>query len=308
MSVLRRSIDSGKTAHAYLFEGIEGCGRRTTALAFIQTLFCASNTGCGDCPSCRKMISGNHPDLHLLEPDGTFIKIDQIRALQKELSLRPYEASRKACIIKDAEQLNISAANAMLKTLEEPPGNAVIVLLTTDASAVLSTIRSRCQLLRFAPLSNDTVRDCLVERGVAPDTAVTAAAVARGSIGKALEICGQETLSDRQDRIAEFSAVSLSDIAGLFTLSERISAEKNDTAAILDTFVSYLRDVQTLLYGGSDIANRDLLPLIEREAARLTPDRVMKRIASVMAARQALQYNANTRLALDLLFIRLAQC
>jgi DNA polymerase-3 subunit delta' len=307
VSILRRSVASGKTAHAYLFEGIDGCGRRTAATALIQALFCTDGAGCGSCPSCRKMITGNHPDLHLLEPDGAFIKIDQIRELQKELSLRPYEASRKACIIEAAEKMNGSAANAMLKTLEEPPGNAVIVLLTTDASAVLSTIRSRCQLLRFAPLPHDTVRSYLIERGIPPDTAETAAGIARGSIGKAMEISGQETIASRQGQIAEISAVTLSDIAQLFALSERLSADKSDTAATLDTLISFLRDVLILLNGGTDIVNRDLQPLIEQEASRWSPASVMRRIASVMDTRQALQYNANPRLALDQLFIRLAQ-
>ena len=307
VSVLKRSVASGKTAHAYLFEGIDGCGRRTTAMALIQALFCSNGTGCGSCPSCRKMISGNHPDLHLLEPDGAFIKIDQIRDLQKELSLRPYEASRKACIIEAAERMNASAANAMLKTLEEPPGNAIIVLLSTDASAVLSTIRSRCQLLGFAPLPHDSVRDYLVARGIPGDVAETAAGIARGSIGKALEISGQETIGSRLDQIAEISTVSLSAVEPLFALSERLSADKTDTAATLDSLVSFLRDVLALQNGSDDIVNRDLLTLIEQEASKRSSASVMKRIDCAMDTRQALQYNANPRLALDMLLIRLAQ-
>ena len=99
IAVLRRVSASGKVGQAYLFTGVEGCGRRQTALAFIEALYCGRDEGCGHCASCRKLAAGNHPDLHQVQPDGAFIKIDQVRELQRELSLRPFEASRKACIV-----------------------------------------------------------------------------------------------------------------------------------------------------------------------------------------------------------------
>ena len=134
VEVLRRSLRTGKTAHSYLFEGISGCGRKKTALALIQAIFCSvsPDDACGECPSCRKVASGNHGDIHFIEPlpDKRDISIDQLRAMQRELSLRPYEAPRKACIIEPAERMSVSAANSLLKTLEEPPGSAIIILLT----------------------------------------------------------------------------------------------------------------------------------------------------------------------------------
>src|SRR5512139_3992809 len=120
VAVLRRSLSAGKIAHAYIFDGIEGCGKRKAAMAFVEAVFCNGTEGCGDCPACRKVAALQHPDLHLVGPDGAFIKIDQIRNLQKELSFRPFEAEKKACIIEAAERMNLSSANAFLKTLEEP--------------------------------------------------------------------------------------------------------------------------------------------------------------------------------------------
>ena len=174
VEVLQRSLRSGKTAHSYLFEGVSGSGRKKTALALIQALFCTTlpDDACGVCPSCRKIDGGNHPDIHQIAPlpDKRDISIEQLREMQHDLSLRPYEAPRKVCIIEPAERMSVSAANSLLKTLEEPPGNALIILLTENAGMLLSTVRSRCQLIRFAPLSPEHVLTLLERNGMAPDS------------------------------------------------------------------------------------------------------------------------------------------
>ena len=129
ISLLRRALATGKLSHAYLFNGIDNSGMKEVAIALVEAIFCNGTDGCGACPSCRKIAGLRHPDLHLVQPDGAFIKIDQIRELQKELSYRPFEAPKKACIIEDADRMNPSAANAFLKTLEEPPGDAILILI-----------------------------------------------------------------------------------------------------------------------------------------------------------------------------------
>lgn len=149
LATISKILGSGRIAHAYLFSGPEGIGKKKVALAFIEALFCGKAEGCGHCISCRKIQSGNHPDIHTLEPDGQFIKVDQVRSLQKELSFRPYEAPRKVCIIDGADRFNQSSGNSLLKTLEEPPGNALMILLAANIDSVLPTIRSRCQQISF---------------------------------------------------------------------------------------------------------------------------------------------------------------
>ena len=165
VAVLRRSLSAGKVAHAYIFDGIEGCGKKKTAMAFVEAVFCNGTEGCGHCPACRKVAALQHPDLHVVEPDGAFIKIDQIRNLQKELSFRPFEVEKKACIIEAAERMNPSSANAFLKTLEEPPGNALLILLTSNIGAILPTILSRCQRLSFSPISEAAIESYLCGTG-----------------------------------------------------------------------------------------------------------------------------------------------
>lgn len=305
VDVLRRALRSGKTAHAYLFEGIAGCGKGTTALAFVEAAFCGRDDGCGTCPSCRKMATHHHPDLHLVEPDGAFIKIDQVRELQRELVLRPIEAPLKACIIRDADRLNPSAGNALLKTLEEPPGNALMILLTTNLDSVLSTVRSRCQLLRFAPLPEELIEEQLITSGRNGAAARLAASLAGGSLGKALGDEEADTV-DRQALLERLRALSLGDTAPLFAAAEDMAANREQALKQLDVLTSLLRDV-LLIQGGSDaVVNRDIMPFLESEAARLSLERNLERISHTMEARQALMRNANPRLTLDVLLMRLA--
>jgi len=199
IAVLRRSITKERVAHAYLFSGIEGCGKKKTALAFVQAVFCGAgkDEACGVCSSCRKVASGQHPDLHLLEPDGAFIKIDQVRELQKELSYRPFEAPKKACIIDGADKFNPNSGNALLKTLEEPPGEALMILIAPERSAVLQTILSRCQALAFQPLPGELIEARLVRDGFSADAARVAATLCGGSLARGIEIATVGVLEGR---------------------------------------------------------------------------------------------------------------
>lgn len=305
VDVLQRALRSGKRAHAYLFEGIEGCGKGTTAQAFVEATFCGRDDGCGTCPSCRKMGKLQHPDLHMVEPDGAFIKIDQIRELQRELVLRPVEAPLKACIIRDADRLNPSAGNALLKTLEEPPGNALMILLTTNLDGVLPTVRSRCQLLRFAPLPEEFIEEQLVTAGRDRAAARLAASLAGGSLKKAL---GDEEADaiDRAALLERLGALSLRDTAPLFAAAEEMASNRDQAMKQLEVLTSLLRDILLMQEGSDGIINRDIFPLLEKEASRLSRERNLDRITNTMAARQALMRNANPRLTLDVLLMRLA--
>lgn len=307
VNVLERALRTGKMAHAYLFEGIEGCGKMTTALALVEAAFCGRDEACGQCPSCRKMASRQHPDLHVVEPDGAFIKIDQIRDLQRELVLRPVEASMKACIIDEADRLNPAAANALLKTLEEPPGNALMILLTSRLASILPTVRSRCQLLRFGPLPERVIEEELLRRGTAPDTARMAASLANGSLKRALEAGEEGDSAGRGQMLSRLGALSLGDIAPLFAAAEELAADRETAVERLDELASLLRDVFLIQGGGAEVVNRDLLPLLEQEAGRSSLETSRQRLAHILEARQALTRNANPRLTMDVLLMRLAQ-
>ena len=306
IAVLRRSISMDRVSHAYLFSGIEGCGKKKSALAFIQAVFCGRDEACGVCPSCRKLAAGQHPDLHILEPDGAFIKIDQVRELQKELSYRPFEAPKKACIIDGADKLNLSSGNALLKTLEEPPGDALMILIAPERSAVLQTILSRCQALHFQPLCAELIEQRLVRDQFPPQAARVAATLSGGSLGRGIEIATDGVLEGRGGFLARVIALNLKDVAALFAAAEEFAADKEGLPGFLELLLSFLRDILIYRSTPGAIANADLEQLIAREAARCPEGRVMELIEHLIAMRRMLARNVNARLALEVFFMRFA--
>lgn len=306
IAVLSRSLATGKIAHAYLFDGIEGCGKKMAALAFVEAIFCGGIDGCGECRSCRKMDAGQHPDLHLVEPDGAFIKIDQIRELQRELSLRPFEAPIKACIIEAADRLNPAAGNALLKTLEEPPGNALLILLTANSGGILPTVLSRCQQLHFSALPQEIIEALLGVRGIEPEAARIIASLAGGSMQKALAIGEDTALPERKRFLESVCALSIYDIAPLFALAEELAGDKENANRMLELLTTFLRDTLLMQGGSTEIVNADLLPLLAAHAERLSMEMVMAQLDHIAETRRAIQANVNPRLALEVLFMRLA--
>jgi len=306
VSVLKRSIEMGRVSHAYLFSGIEGCGKRKTALAFVQAVFCGREEACGVCSSCRKVAGGQHPDLHMLEPDGAFIKIDQVRGLQKELSYRPFEAPKKACIIDGAEKLNLSSGNALLKTLEEPPGNALMILVTPARSAVLQTILSRCQTLDFQPLSAELIEERLVRDRFPAEAARVAATLSGGSLRRGIEIATDGVLESRVSFLQRIIALNLKDVSTLFAAAEELAADKEGLPGLLELLLSFLRDVLIYRTTPEAIANADLVQLVAREAARSPEGRIIELIEQLVAMRRMLARNVNARLALEVFFMRYA--
>jgi DNA polymerase III subunit delta' len=311
VEVFRRSVRSGKTPHSYIFEGIPGCGRRKTALALIQALFCTAVAGdaCGVCPSCRKIAGGNHGDIHLVEPlpDKRDISIEQLRELQRELSLRPYEAPRKACILEPAERMSVNAANSLLKTLEEPPGNALIILLTENADMLLPTIRSRCQLIRFSPLSTENVRLLLERNGVAADAADLLAPLSEGSMQRAGELDNETLAARREKLITHLATLDLGRISTVFDTAEELAGNRDETLASLDLLLSFARDTVYLNAGCPEITNTAIRPALEAFAARFTLERALQMLGDIMETRRAVQRNANNKLALDCLFMKMAE-
>lgn len=305
VEILRRSIRTGKTAHAYIFEGIPGCGRRKTAIALIQALYCreSQDDACGVCSSCRKVSSGNHGDIHLVEPlpDKRDISIAQLRELQRELALKPYEAPRKACILEPAERMNVSSANSFLKTLEEPPGNAIIIMLTENADMLLPTIRSRCQLLRFSPLSEEHVCLLLEKSGVESSAAAFAAQMAEGSMQKAV-ITDNESLSERKALLCQYlEQLDMRHIASVFDAAESLSGNRDETLEMLDIMLSMVRDAVITTSGCKSPQNR-----LQNGIGALPLERILQVSEEILDTRRAVQRNANAKLALDTLLMRIA--
>ena len=188
-------------AHAYLLHGPAGTGKRDAARAFAAALL-----GC----DVRRAVAGSHPDFVLIEPEGESLLVDQVHELTAALRYRPQEAPRRVGVVDEADRLNPDAANAFLKTLEEPPGEVVLVLIADDVERVLPTVRSRCQPIAFPPLATTGIADRLVADGVAPDAAQAAARRARGDLGLARRLAADAS-------VGEWVAGVEADVAALLT-------------------------------------------------------------------------------------------
>jgi DNA polymerase-3 subunit delta' len=307
--ILRRAIDSGRLAHAYLFEGPEGIGKRLMALALIRAVFCQDGTGCGNCSACRKVDHHNHPDLHILEADGASIKIEQIRGLQKELSYRPLEAPKKVCLIDGADKLNPSAGNSLLKTLEEPSGSALLILLSARPEAVLSTIRSRCQRLPFVRLPQEKLRQVLLERlGVDETQGHILTALSEGSFKKALGKDRDLYIDKRRTLLKSLTALSPGSMIPLFELSRELAEQKELLPEILEIFQAFYRDLLLFQHGRpeQELVNIDLMEKIRRSAGRETIPSLLRKLDAIAASRRQLDRNVNRQLAMDVLLMQLA--
>ncbi len=306
---LLRAVRADRLAHAFLFEGPEGVGKRLMATALARALFCDQKLGCGDCVPCRKVIHSNHPDFHLLEPDGALIKIEQIRELQKDLSYRPLEAPRKFCIIDGADKMNPAAGNALLKTLEEPQGDALLILLTSHPEGVLDTIHSRCQSLPFGRLHRDTLKKVLQDRlGLGEVQGHILAALSEGSFKKALGRDRDLFLERRKTLLAALTALSPGSILPLFELAGELSGEKEQLQDILEIIQAFFRDLLLLRLGApeQDLVNIDLMQKIRRVAAKEDIPSLLRKLNAIEEGRRQIMRNVNKELALDVLFMRLA--
>lgn len=308
-NILRRALAADRLAHAYLFEGPEGIGKRLLALALVRAVFCHDGSGCGDCPGCRKVDHGNHPDLQLIEPDGTSIKIEQIRELQKQLSYSPLEAPRKVCVIDGADRLNPAAGNALLKTLEEPSRKTLLLLLTPRPDAVLSTVRSRCQRLPFSRLPREMVRDVLQQQlDRNPLEAHVLAALSDGSFKKALGRNRDLYLDRRKSLLKSLTALSPGSIGPLLALSADLAEDKDVLPELLEIVQAFFRDLLLTQHGATEeeLVNRDLLDKIHRVAWRWSPHALLLKLDAISACQRQLERNVNRQLALDVLLLRLA--
>src|SRR5690606_18420116 len=204
-SVLTRAVTGGRVAHAYLFAGDPGLGQDDAARRVIAALLCAepdAGGACGRCGPCRKVAAGNHPDVVWVEPEGASFKTSQIAQVIRELRYRPVEGRVRCVVLAAADTMTVEAANRLLKTLEEPPSEAVLFLLATDEDRLPETIRSRCQRVVFRPLpTGDLARD-LEEQGLAPgDRSRWLARLARGNPDRARDLAGHEGLDALRDMV-----------------------------------------------------------------------------------------------------------
>ncbi len=320
VQTLRRALARGRLAHALIFAGPAGVGKRMTARALATALFCKNEPGlgCGACDDCHLLETGGHPDLFIEDlarareekATATRLSIDQMRRTRSQLSMRPVKGDKKVGLIDQAELLTTDAQNALLKTLEEPPGETTLILVATNPDALLTTIRSRCQCLLFAPLDRDLVRELLVDEGIEPEVAETAAALAEGSLDHARSLAAEGGLEYTAELRAKLAALPRATLPQVLDLAAELAAprgEKGQAQQQLNraTVLDWCRDrvleaAAATAPAGSEDAGDDLNRLDEVR-------RALQRVDRAYAINREFERNANSHLAWDRLLLDLRQ-
>ncbi len=300
VDALRRAVEADRAHHAYLLTGPEGVGKRTVALALAQALTCreAPGVGCGACRTCARIARCMDPDFVLLQPEGRWIRVDQVREVIRRCELGPHEAGALVVVIEPADALNTAAQNALLKSLEEPRPGVIFCLVTSAPHRLVATVRSRCQIVRLGPLPEDVVARLLVERtGAEPEAAQRVAALSEGSVARAgylLERGGLEDLQRLEERI--WSLADGRDLGQLLEIARELSELGDEFVAFLDVCRLEVRGEMRRLLGRAPGGARLGLP----PKALVAWERVFSE------ARRRLEANANKRLVAEFLVERLA--
>lgn len=312
---LQRALETDKISHAYILSGEEGMGRKSLANAFALSLLCerGKKDPCMQCPACKQVLSGNHPDLiYVTHEKPASIGVGDIREqINNTICIRPYSSYYKIYIVDEAEKMTVPAQNALLKTIEEPPSYAVIILLTTNDAAFLPTILSRCVKLKLKPLPDDVVKNYLTEAlGIPVSEAEVYASFARGNLGRAISISSSEKFKDFYlEMLKVLTRVKNMDISEFLDSIRKVKDEEFDVYECLDFFRMWYRDV--LLYKATGDNNRMIFknqyPAVRDICNKSSYEGLEEILKAIDKARVRLQANVNMELVLELLMLTMKE-
>ncbi|SRR6056297_109844 len=294
---LKQALGKGVFSHAYLFEGQSGVGKLEMAKEFAKAVNCQKkkDEACDDCVSCRKADISNHPDIISICPDGRSIKNEQVKALQSEMHLKPYESRRKVFIIDGADTMTPQAQNSLLKVLEEPPSSSLIILVSSNEVGLLPTVRSRCQRLHFERAYNENCAEDIA--------------------GKILETfdktAGEVDLSEYRDKTFIFFAACINkNTKSVFEFSESISkADRMDCLSILNMIISWFRDLSVYIEtkNGQFLINHDKMDEIKNLERKTNGKSVYKVMEALMEAIEKMQGTVNQQMIVDHLVLKIQE-
>jgi DNA polymerase III subunit delta' len=313
LTLLRRALASDRLAHAYLLTGPDGVGKMTVALDLAAVLLCRAPQGehpCGICPGCLKFRSGNHPDFQRIRPDGAAIKIDQIRELKKALAFAPFESRQRIVLLEEVHAMRREASNSLLKVLEEPPADNLLLLVGDAAGSILDTIVSRCQVIPFAPLPLPLAAGII--RAHRPDVdeagSMALAGLADGCPGQALAMEADGILS-LYGRIVKAALAhdlnSAKRVEHALFLATEIAEMKEGLPSLFALLRIFFKNIMALQAG---VASSGLTSDAERARERWNSPQLSAKMVAIDLAEQALARNCNRGLTSEVLLLDLFDC
>ncbi len=314
--MLRRTLAAQQVRHAYLLAGPPRIGKSLLALRFAQTLLCTGGSDpsiapqepCNQCLSCRKVLHGNHPDVHVIRkaPDKQYILIEQVRELQSDAARRTMEGRRNIFIIEDAQDMNAQAANCLLKTLEEPEQDVVLLLTIPDAGLLLPTIISRVQKIPMQLLTASQIRSALIEQWeVEAQEAGLIAALAAGRLGWAVEaVEDEDLLAERRTQLELITKLPTINKVQRFDFVQKLGTENEKVHTFLELWLLWWRDMVLTANGCLDLTvNVDMRDLLKAQAAKIGTSEAERMVRATLQTQEALEQNVNARVALEVLML-----
>lgn len=313
IEILKDEIEKDRISHAYLFSAKEGSGKSKLAFEFAKASFCEELgiDSCGSCINCRKMDHNNHPDFKIISvlEVKTAISIDQIRELKKEIAYKPYDSDHKIYIIESAEKLTKQAANSLLKTLEEPPSFATIILLVEDSGKLLPTLVSRCQQIKLSSVAQSKIKDLLLAEGLNKMQSEIVSSAAAGSPGKALEITKIDNYFEQRQEIYDFlKKIESKNTIEIFAITDKLCSLLKNDFPCFDLLSDWYRDIMMIKQDYLDaVINQDYLEDLKKLAADLSLQNIIRNLELIAQSQEYIERNIREKLSLEVLFFKLRQ-
>lgn len=311
---LQQAIQHQKVSHSYIFDGIEGIGKKMVAATYAKTLQCLKQDviPCNECSSCKAFDSGNHPDVFFIDTDKKSLGVDEVRdSIQKDIGTKPYKYKYKIYIVEKADRMTIQAQNSLLKTIEEPPAYGVIMLLSVNFKQFLPTILSRCSLIKLKPLKTQEIKDYFYNYSNINHTNLDLyAAFSGGSIGKVKKIIESEQFMDIREEVIKWTKeIQRGNLIKLFEIQKEMENYKEEIDIVLDLMYIWYRDILFMKQMGNNsyLMNKDKINDLLNVSRDLSYNKLSKSLEAIEDAKMQIRQNVNFQLCLEMMLLHIKE-